>query len=178
GVDAFIALQPDQPAAEHGSDRFRRLGLADARRALEQQRLAEREREIGGRCDAVVGKVIGRPQRLLQRLGAVDADNVAADRHGKPQRRGCGRAPPCALIARSTFSGVIGRSSIRTPTALKIALATAGSTGLAHISPGPLAPNGPSGAGRSSTAMSCGQMSPGPGIRYSTKSRGPCTGSG
>jgi hypothetical protein len=53
---------------------------------------------------------------------------------------------------------------MRTPTALKIAFATAGSTGLAHISPGPLAPNGPSGAGRSSTAMSCGQMSPGPGI--------------
>ncbi len=49
------------------------------------------------------------------------------------------------MIARSTFSGVIGRSSMRTPTALKIALATAGSTGLAHISPGPLAPNGPSG---------------------------------
>ena len=67
---------------------------------------------------------------------------------------------------------------MRTPTALKIALATAGSTGLAHISPGPLAPNGPSAAGRSSTAMSCGQMSPGPGIRYSTKSRGPWLGIG
>jgi hypothetical protein len=82
------------------------------------------------------------------------------------------------LIARSTFSGVIGNSSILTPTALKIALATAGSTGLAHISPGPLAPNGPSGAGRSRTAISWGQISPGPGIMYSTKSRGPWLGSG
>jgi hypothetical protein len=49
-------------------------------------------------------------------------------------------APPRAFNARRTFSGVIGSSSMRTPTALKIALATAGSTGLAHISPGPLAP--------------------------------------
>jgi hypothetical protein len=81
-------------------------------------------------------------------------------------------------MARSTFSGVMGNSSMRTPTALKMALATAGSTGLAHISPGPLPPNGPSGAGRSSTAMSCGQMSPGPGMTYSLKSRGPWAMSG
>ena len=53
-------------------------------------------------------------------------------------RAGC--VPPRAFNARRTFSGVIGSSSMRTPTALKIALATAGSTGLAHISPGPLAP--------------------------------------
>src|SRR6202035_1204577 len=100
-------------------------------------------------CDAIVGEIVGRPQRLFQRFRAVDAANGTANHH---QRRACGRAPPCALIPRRTFSGVIGNSSTRTPTALKIALATAGNTGLAHISPGPLAPNGPSAAGRSSTA--------------------------
>src|SRR5260221_162542 len=175
GVDALVALQAYQPAAKRCGDRLRRFGLADAGSAFEQQRLAERKAEIGRGRDALVGEVISRAQRLLQRLRAVDAGNVGANHH---QRRACARAPPCALIARSTFSGVIGRSSMRTPTALKIALATAGKIGLAHISPGPLAPNGPSAAGRSSTAMSCGQTSPGPGIKYSTKSRGPWRGSG
>ena len=77
GVDALVALQADQPAREHRGDRLGRFGLADARRAFEQQRLAEREREIGRRRDALVGEVIGRAQRLLQRLRAVDADDVA-----------------------------------------------------------------------------------------------------
>src|SRR5262249_59867160 len=49
----------------------------------------------------------------------------------------------------STFSGVIGRESTLTPTASKIALAIAGIGELAVISPTPLAPKGPSGAGRS-----------------------------
>src|SRR4029077_17235278 len=175
GIDTLVALQTYQPAPQDCGDRFRCFGLPDAGRAFEQQRLAEREREIGRRRDALVGEGVGPRQRLLQGVRAIDAANGAANRH---QRRACGRAPPCALMARSTFSGVIGNSSTRTPTALKIALATAGITGLAHISPGPLAPNGPSAAGRSRTAMSCAHMSPGPGIRYSTKSRGPWLASG
>ena len=80
-VDALVALQADQPAAEHGGDRLGGFGLADAGRAFEQQRLAEREREIGGRREPLIREVIGGAQRLLQRLRAVDADDVAADRH-------------------------------------------------------------------------------------------------
>ena len=45
-VEALVALEPDQPGAERRRDRLRRLGLADARLALEQQRLLERQREV------------------------------------------------------------------------------------------------------------------------------------
>ena len=82
GVDALVALQADQAAAEHGRDRLRGLGLADAGRAFEQQRLAEREREIGGGREALVGEVEGRAQRPLERLRPVDADDLLANRHG------------------------------------------------------------------------------------------------
>src|ERR1051326_6570421 len=48
--------------------------------------------------------------------------------------------------ARSTFSGVIGTSSIRTPTALYTAFATAGGTGNKGPCPTSFAPYGPFGA--------------------------------
>ena len=82
GVDAFVALKPDEAAREHCGDRFRRFGLADAGRAFEQERLAEGEREISRRRQALVGEIIGRAQRAFERLRAVDADDVAPDRHG------------------------------------------------------------------------------------------------
>ena len=50
------------------------------------------------------------------------------------------RAPPCSFSARRIFSGVNGISSMRTPTASKIALAMAGMGGVEHISPTPLPP--------------------------------------
>src|SRR5512146_1817577 len=46
--------------------------------------------------------------------------------------------------ARSTFSGVTGKSIIHRPVALWIALTIAGMGELAVISPTPLTPNGPS----------------------------------
>ena len=49
-------------------------------------------------------------------------------------------APPRAFSARRIFSGVNGISSMRTPTASKIALAMAGIGGVEHISPTPLPP--------------------------------------
>ena len=69
GVDALVALQADQAAAEHAGDRLGGFGLADARRAFQQQRLAERQRQIGGGREAVVGQIIGRAQRPFERLG-------------------------------------------------------------------------------------------------------------
>ena len=81
GVDAFVALQADKPSRKHGPDGLRRLRLADAGRSLEQQRLAERQGEIGRRRQAFVGEIIGRAQRLLERFRAADADDIASDRH-------------------------------------------------------------------------------------------------
>ena len=81
GVDAFVALQADEPPGEHAADGFCGLGLADARRAFEQQRLAERKREIGGGREAVIGEIERGAQRLLQRFRAIDADDGSARRH-------------------------------------------------------------------------------------------------
>ena len=44
-VEAFVALEPDQPRRERGGERLRGLGLSDSRFALEQERLLERERQ-------------------------------------------------------------------------------------------------------------------------------------
>ena len=57
------------------------LGLADPRRAFEQQGLAERQGQIGGRRQALVGKILRGLERLFQRLRAVDADDAAPDGH-------------------------------------------------------------------------------------------------
>ena len=43
-VDPLVALQADQRRVEHGRERLGRLGLADARLALEQQRLGQPQR--------------------------------------------------------------------------------------------------------------------------------------
>jgi len=99
---------------EDGGERLRRLGLADPRRALEQERLAQSEREIGGGREALGGDVLGVAQGPGQRLRTVHALDRATHRH---QRARLGFAPPCARSARSTFSGVTGSSSMRTPTA-------------------------------------------------------------
>ena len=62
-VDALVALQPDQRGAGRGGQRARHLGLAHARLALEQQRLLERDGEVGGRRQALVGEVALAGQR-------------------------------------------------------------------------------------------------------------------
>src|SRR5882762_10110941 len=53
--------------------------------------------------------------------------------------------------ALNTFSGVIGTSSMRTPTASYTAFATAGGTGSSGPWPHSLAPKGPLGSGSSTT---------------------------
>src|SRR5215211_280886 len=67
--------------------------------------------------------------------------------------------------ARSTFSGVIGRSVICTPMASVTAFAIAGIGELAVISPTPLAPNGPLAEAISSTVDSISGSSAAPGMR-------------
>ena len=46
GVDPLVALQADQPPAEQLREDLRDLGLADAGLTLEQQRLAEGQRQV------------------------------------------------------------------------------------------------------------------------------------
>ena len=65
-VEALVALQPDQARVRRARERLGGLGLADARLALEQERLLEREREEERGRETAVGQVVGRPQRLLQ----------------------------------------------------------------------------------------------------------------
>ncbi len=57
-VEPLVALQPDQPCLERRRERLRRLGLPDARLALEQHRLLEREREEERRREPAIGQVV------------------------------------------------------------------------------------------------------------------------
>ena len=66
-VDPLVALQADQARAGGRRERLRDLGLADARLALEQQRLAERERDEERRAERVVGEVALARERVAQR---------------------------------------------------------------------------------------------------------------
>ena len=65
-VEAFVALEPDQPGAGGNRERLGGLGLADAGLALEQQRLLEREREEERSREAAVGQVVGLLERRLR----------------------------------------------------------------------------------------------------------------
>src|SRR5690606_750186 len=56
-VDALVALQADEAGAGRGGERLRDLGLADARLALEQQRLLEAGGEEDGRRQPAVGEI-------------------------------------------------------------------------------------------------------------------------
>jgi hypothetical protein len=50
GVDALVALQPDQLAAEHLGQNLGDLGLADTDLALEQDRAVQRQRDEQRGC--------------------------------------------------------------------------------------------------------------------------------
>ena len=63
-VEALVALQADERRAGRLGDRLGQLGLADAGRALDEQRLAEPVGEEDGRRDGVVGEVAGGGQPL------------------------------------------------------------------------------------------------------------------
>src|SRR6266699_556803 len=73
------------------------------------------------------------------------------------------------LSAFSTFSGVIGTSSTRTPTASYTAFATAGMTGSSGPWPASLAPNGPLGSGCSTMYVTTSHISSVVGLLYSSR---------
>src|SRR5215467_11431446 len=71
GVEAFVALQPDQLGVEQARDDFGQLGLADAGIALDQQGLAHLPREIDRSGDRGLGDISVAVHRLLQRAYVV-----------------------------------------------------------------------------------------------------------
>ena len=72
GVDPLVALQPHQRRVEDRGERLRRLGLADARRPLQQQRLGEAEAQEHRGRQAFVDQVVDGGQALRQRLDVGD----------------------------------------------------------------------------------------------------------
>src|SRR5207245_7247364 len=81
-----------------------------------------------------------------------------------------GSSPFCLRrSALNTFSGVIGTSSIRTPTASYTAFATAGGTGSSGPWPHSLAPKGPFGSGSSTTYVTMSHISSVVGLLYSSR---------
>ena len=81
GIDALVALQPDELTAEHRGQRLGGFGLADAGRAFEQEGFAQGKRQIGRGREAVIGQIERVPERAFQRLRPVDPDNLASHRH-------------------------------------------------------------------------------------------------
>ena len=66
GVDALVALQPDQLPVEHGGEHLRDLGLPDAGLALQQQGPVQREGHVDGSGQAAVGEVGALAQQSCQ----------------------------------------------------------------------------------------------------------------
>ena len=95
GVDALVALQPDQRRVEHERQRLRGLGLADARLALEQQGLGQAHAQEHGRRQALLDEVVHPREPLRQ---ALDVRHERADLVLGPAgdlRRGAHPGTPC-----------------------------------------------------------------------------------
>ncbi len=82
GVDALVALQAKERAAQHAGDRLGGLGLPDTGRSFEQQWLTQRQSEIGGGRKFIVGEVIGSAQRFFELARTANADDFLTHRHG------------------------------------------------------------------------------------------------
>jgi len=75
-VDAFVALQPDELAAEHRRDHLGQLGLAYADLALQQERPVQGQRHEQRRGQPAVSQITAVPQGFAQfadGLGVVHA---------------------------------------------------------------------------------------------------------
>ena len=94
-VDPLVALEADQPRAGRRGERLRGLGLADPGLALEQQRLAELDREEDGDGQRLVGEVaLARRARRATAAGSAKAGSLK--RRGPPPARaraGSGSGP-------------------------------------------------------------------------------------
>ena len=75
-VDAFVALQPDEPRAEHVGHDLRGLSLADARLALDEERLFELQGKEYRRGEAAVADIAALAKASLD---VVDARRSSHD---------------------------------------------------------------------------------------------------
>src|SRR5262249_21968931 len=98
--------------------------------------------------------------------GRIGSGNCTVGTRSGPKRGSWPSAPRSSAF--STFSGVIGSSSTRTPTASNTAFATAGGTGSSGPWPASFAPNGPSGSFDSIRIVSTGGISSELGLLYSS----------
>ena len=76
-VDALVALEADQPRAQHLGHDLGRLSLADARLTLDEERLLQLESQKDGRRQGTVADVAALAQTLLDVLdgrGCAHAD--------------------------------------------------------------------------------------------------------
>ena len=70
-VEALVALQAHERAAEVARERLRQLGLADARRALDEDRLAQPRGQVGDQGGGFAGQVAGLAQAGGDLLGGL-----------------------------------------------------------------------------------------------------------
>ena len=107
GVDALVALQPDELAAGPGGEDLGHLGLADAGLALQQQRAAQGHGQEDRRRQPVVGEVpVGR-----QRGG--DLGNGLRRGHGR--RHGARLMSNCLQLTVDPRVGSVGGASGQEP---------------------------------------------------------------
>ncbi len=93
-IEALVALEPDQRAIEHRGQHLGDLGLADAGLALEEERLAETQREEHRGGETAIRHVVRGPQPLRDFV----------DRRRQRCRAPLGRAGAVAQDARSLAS--------------------------------------------------------------------------
>ncbi len=96
-IDPLVALETDQPPSQELAEDLRHLRLADARFALQEQRLVEREGQMDRRREAPVGQVGVRTQLGLQLVHR--GERVIHGAHGtgtlrRPQEMPVRRNPP------------------------------------------------------------------------------------
>ena len=65
-VQPLVALKADQPGPAGAGQRLGQLGLADARLALQEQGLLDRQRQEDGRREAPLGQIGLAQERVLQ----------------------------------------------------------------------------------------------------------------
>jgi hypothetical protein len=94
GVDALVALQPDELAPEHGRERLGDLGLADADLALDQNRTPQRQRDEQRGGQSAVSQVATVAQNLGQLTDGLRTLHAALVSGRRGRARGPGRYRP------------------------------------------------------------------------------------
>ena len=89
-VEALVALQAHEAAVEVLGQRLGELGLADARRALDEDRLAEPRGEVADERGRLAGQVA-----LAAQAGGDVVDGGGRDAHGARKRTGVECSPGC-----------------------------------------------------------------------------------